>query len=340
MYQVDIQEKRLRKLDNPTFSQLQLRERFDIQEWIANEPSILGEELLIIGKEVTLPSNIRIDLLAVDKEGSLVIIELKRDESGSSIEWQAIKYASYCSAFSDEDLFEIFKLYLQQNNLNTNPQEELEKFIIHEDGVNNLNVSQRIILVSRKFHSDVVSAVLWLREYDIDITCIKFEPFYNGNNLFIQPTIIIPLPEAKDYIQRKSIKKQEDNLKQISTESLTVSNFDTQSLTEKIRESLTRETPLTPRLIEFLNILLSQNKSFDREEIKQLLYDAGIGDNIEHAGRYLSNISQFLTKPANAHLRQIITFEHLGYSGSPKNNYYIPNEYRNLVKSIIERVTQ
>ena len=34
-------------------------------------------------------------LLAVDLTGALVIIELKRDDSGADVHWQAIKYASY-----------------------------------------------------------------------------------------------------------------------------------------------------------------------------------------------------------------------------------------------------
>ena len=34
-------------------------------------------------------------LLAVDSQGTLVVIELKRDDSGADAYWQAVKYASY-----------------------------------------------------------------------------------------------------------------------------------------------------------------------------------------------------------------------------------------------------
>ena len=94
MYKVDAEGKQIFKLSPKTFTELRLLERFDIQEWIAKSPEILGEDLLIVSKELELPSRIRIDLLAVDKKGNLIVIELKRDESGSSVEWQAIKYAS------------------------------------------------------------------------------------------------------------------------------------------------------------------------------------------------------------------------------------------------------
>jgi hypothetical protein len=50
MYRVQIEKKQLTKLPLVSFADLGLKERFDIQEWIANEPSILGENLLIIAK--------------------------------------------------------------------------------------------------------------------------------------------------------------------------------------------------------------------------------------------------------------------------------------------------
>ena len=112
MYKVDIENKQLIKIPATTFSSLNLRERFDIQEWIEKTPDILGEGLLIIAKELILPSGKRLDLLAVDRQGSLVIIELKRDDSGSDVEWQAIKYTSYCSSFTQADIFKHFAEYL------------------------------------------------------------------------------------------------------------------------------------------------------------------------------------------------------------------------------------
>ena len=50
--------------------------------------------------------------LAIDKQANLVIIELKRDESGSSVDWQSIKYASYCSNFTHEEIYRIYAEYL------------------------------------------------------------------------------------------------------------------------------------------------------------------------------------------------------------------------------------
>lgn len=202
MYRVDVDEKTLIPLKRTTFKALNLMERYDIQEWIEGRPEILGEKLLIVAKELKLPSGTRLDLLAIDSSGALVIIELKRDDSGLEVDWQAIKYASYCSNFDQE---EIVQLVVERHGIDQmEATEKLDQFI--KEGIDSLNHSQRIILCANAFHSDVASAVLWLREYGLEITCVKLEPFEDEEgNLFLVPSTIIPLPEAKDYILRREL---------------------------------------------------------------------------------------------------------------------------------------
>ena len=62
-------------------------------------PEALGEELLIIQKEFDgfADTRERLDLLALDKDGRLVVIENKLDDSGRDVVWQALKYVAYCS---------------------------------------------------------------------------------------------------------------------------------------------------------------------------------------------------------------------------------------------------
>ena len=333
MYRVDIEKKRLIKLPVTSFSEFNLKERFDIQEWIDGTPEILGEELLIISKELTLSSGKRLDLLAVDKQGALAIVELKRDDSGTNVEWQAIKYASYCSIFSDDEIYKHFAEYLGTDD--DNAQVKIEEFVNCEP--ENLNQHQRIILVSKEFHPEVISAVLWLRESEIDIECIRLTPHRDeAGNLFINPEIIIPLPEAKDYIQKKGKKQQAQRRSGTSSFSLERSSLEPDELRTRIIQSLTRPSDLTPRFRVFLEIISQEDRRYDREEVKQGLYEAGIGNDIGQAGRYLSGISQFLTKKSNPHLRQAIGFETGGGLGETKNNYHIVPEYHRIILEALQ----
>lgn len=335
MYKVDIENKQLIKLSSTQFSTLNLKEKYDVQEWVEKTPDILGEELLIINKELPLPSGIRLDLLAIDKKANLVIIELKRDDSGTNVEWQAIKYTSYCSNFLQEDIFKFYAEYLESDE--DEAQLKIEEFIDEE--LNKLNEKQRIILVSKEFHSDVISAVLWLRDYEIDIECVRLKLHLDKDKqLFITPDLIIPLPEAKDYIQKKETKQKEGKRTIRSSFSLEKSHLPNYELEKRLLKTLQRVSELTPRVIAFLEIISSEEKVFRREEVKSKLFEKGIGVDIGQSGRYLSIISQFLTKKSNPHLRQIIEFETGGTHGETKDNYRILPQHRKLLKSVLEKV--
>jgi len=333
MYKVDLENKRLVKIPVTSFGALNLRERYDIQEWISGTPEILGEELLVIAKELVLPSASRLDLLAVDRQGALVVIELKRDDSGTNVEWQAIKYASYCSSFSQDEIYASFAEYLGTDS--DDAQERIEEFINCEP--EDLNQTQRIILVSKEFHSDVISAVLWLRESEIDVACVRLTPHLDETDtLFVDPEIIIPLPEAKDYIQKKESRQKRQRQQGQSSFSLEKSDLPAAHLLERIVGSLTRPSDLTPRFRTFLEIIIEEDRRYGREEVKQGLFETGIGRDLGQTGRYLSNISQFLTKKSNPHLRQAIEFDTGGAHGQTKDNYHVISEYRDIVRQALE----
>ena len=93
MFKVNLSENRLVRLVKRRFSELDLQERPHLQEWLAQTPEALGEELLVIQKEFDGFANTRerLDLLALDKEGRLVVIENKLDDSGRDVVWHALK---------------------------------------------------------------------------------------------------------------------------------------------------------------------------------------------------------------------------------------------------------
>jgi RecB family endonuclease NucS len=100
LFKIDKSSNRISELKSKTFAELGFGERQHLQEWLANQPSALGEELLILQKEFDGfdDTRERLDLLALDKDGRLVIIENKLDDSGRDVVWQALKYASYCTS--------------------------------------------------------------------------------------------------------------------------------------------------------------------------------------------------------------------------------------------------
>ncbi|EAI4298095.1 DUF4268 domain-containing protein [Campylobacter lari] len=212
MYKINKLENSITKLAEKTFKELEFTERKHLQEWIAKNPSCLGEDLLIIQKEFDDfdGTKERFDLLALDKEGNLVIIENKLDDSGKDVTWQAVKYASYCSTFSKSDIERIYIEYIK----NENYKEKLCDFfgVENYDDVKIENQQQRIILVAANFRKEVTSAVLWLINQGLYIQCFKVTPYEFNQECFLNVEQIIPIKEAQDYIIKMAKKEQEQNL--------------------------------------------------------------------------------------------------------------------------------
>jgi len=224
MYLIDQHKNRINKIRETSFSELKLRERDHLQEWIANHPQSLGEELLVIQKEFAGFSDTRerLDLLAVDRQGSLVIIENKLDDSGRDVLWQSQKYASYCSSLSKSQITKMYQDYLDRYGNNEQAEENLSDFFdgtdIEEIQLNQGN-TQRIIMVAANFRKEVTSTVLWLLNYKLRIQCFKVTPYQLGEQVLLNVEQVIPLREAEEYAIGIAEKTQEDiqNQEQLKT---------------------------------------------------------------------------------------------------------------------------
>ena len=204
LFRVDPESQQPDRIEEIDFGRLGLRERQDIQEWVAANPGILDDDLLIIGKEFSGfdRTDERLDLLAVDSDGKLVIIELKRDDSGTDVHWQAIKYASYFQRATADDI-----VGMAVSHWNESPEKAVAQLQQHlgADDLNALNNSQRIILASHRFAPEVTSAALWLnRKVPAEdlITCVKLTPYQDTHTgaLYVQASTIIPVPGADEYL--------------------------------------------------------------------------------------------------------------------------------------------
>jgi len=214
MYLINKEKNSVEKLTKCSFSELGFKERDNLQEWIAKSPNIFDEELLIIQKEFAGfdDTKERLDLLALDKNGDLVIIENKLDDTGRDVTWQALKYTSYCSSLSKDNIKNIYQDYLNETQPGENAEEKISDFLDsdYEDITLNKGVTQRIILVAAEYRKEVTSTVLWLLNYKIRIQCFKTAPYEKGEQLFLTMDQIIPTKEAEEYMIGIAEKTQDD----------------------------------------------------------------------------------------------------------------------------------
>jgi hypothetical protein len=189
-------------------------ERSDIQRLLRTQIDVLHDDLYVLTEEFSEweDSKRRIDLLAIDSEANLVVVELKRTHDGGHMELQAIRYASMVSAMTFERAVQIHADFLRR--IGEPPGEAQARLLTFldwsEPDEENFAGDVRITLVSEGFSKELTTAVLWLRERDIDIRCIRLRPYTAGTATLVDVDQVIPLPEAEDYTVRIREKEQRE----------------------------------------------------------------------------------------------------------------------------------
>ncbi|EHO12580.1 endonuclease NucS domain-containing protein [Myroides odoratimimus] len=214
-----VNNEKFEKLESSTFEREKVYEVNHLQKYITNSIEVLGDDLLVISTEFSnwADSNRRIDVLCVDKEGNLVVIELKRTQEGAHMELQALRYASMVANMTYETTLNCFSSYLRKIGSTEEAGIILSNFLggINED---DFGKRVRIILVSADFGVELTNSVLWLNEQDLDITCFKISIQKDKEELYYDIQQIIPLPEAIDYQVKQKEKIEEE--RQIRKEGL------------------------------------------------------------------------------------------------------------------------
>jgi len=203
-----------RTIPEKSFTDMGIGERSDIQRLLRTQIDVLGDDLYVLTEEFGEweDSKRRIDLLAIDSSACLVVVELKRTHDGGHMELQAIRYASMVAAMTFDRAVEIHAAFLQQIGQPAGEAKaRLLKFLDwREPDEESFAGDVRIVLVSEGFGKELTTAVLWLRDREIDIRCIRLRPYRAGDATLIDVQQIIPLPEAQDYMVRIREKEQQE----------------------------------------------------------------------------------------------------------------------------------
>jgi alkylated DNA nucleotide flippase Atl1 len=178
-----------------------------IEAWIRERPDVVGEELKVVTNQFAgfKGASDRLDVLALDRAGRLVVIEIKRDVSGAYQDLQALRYAAFVATFRADQVVDVHRSYVERTEERAlsypEARAELEAFVANGDlDVIDSEDSPRIILVAGGFEPGVTSTVLWLRRaHEVDISCVQLVPYKIGGELVLGSSILIPLPEAADY---------------------------------------------------------------------------------------------------------------------------------------------
>src|SRR5690554_6022849 len=152
-----------------------------LETWIENNPyCLLDEKVLIIGRQVTTNLGSIVDLLALDKSGDLVVIELKRDSTPRDTVAQILEYTSFVEDLSYQQLEEIFIDYTGEENINLTDYHR-NYFELQEDEAVAFNKNQKLLIIAQVITKEVKQTATYLRKKGLDFYCLEFKYFIDQN---------------------------------------------------------------------------------------------------------------------------------------------------------------
>ncbi len=212
-----LREKKAEKIESVTFSELSMTES-DLEEILRNGIELVcddEESMLIVGQQVRNEKNGRSDLTAIDNNGNIVLIEIKRDRSDiegrkEAFEFQAIRYAaSYATIKTPDELVKkVYAPYIEKYRNEFDIGEltsyelgirKLNEFLTANKAENSFNEKQKIILVASDFDEQTLSAVSWLNSNHVDMSCYKLTPYKFNEEILLKVEKILPVTNYEDY---------------------------------------------------------------------------------------------------------------------------------------------
>jgi hypothetical protein len=167
-----------------------------LEELLETDPSLLGQPLLIIGRQVHTDLGRVVDLVAVDSEGVLHVLELKRDKAPRDVVAQALEYAAWAATLDQDQVRQIHNEYRPDSELEVRAA-ELFGFTPEE-----LGVQHEITVVASEVDEHVHRVVEYLQDAGVPVNVALFSYFADGDRAYlarawlVEPTETVATPRV------------------------------------------------------------------------------------------------------------------------------------------------
>jgi hypothetical protein len=157
-----------------------------LEAMIEADPTILGTPLLLVGRQVPTDYGKFIDLLAVDDEGALHVLELKRDRTPREVVAQLLDYGSWVRGLTHEKVLEIFADYKRGVAFE---QEWTTTFGGYAP--DDLNAGHRLTVVAGDVDPATERIIGYLFDLGVPINVVFFRYFDDGDRAYLARTWLI-----------------------------------------------------------------------------------------------------------------------------------------------------
>lgn len=186
-----------------------LTERAHLQERVLAHPQVLGTDVKIVtaefGRWTDAAGGVerdRLDVLGLDRDGRLVVVELKRDKAPDTVEMQALKYAALVSRFTRDRLAGVHAQYLTVRRGEAVDAQsalaDLEAWATLSEDTLRL---PRVVLMAISFPATVTATVVFLhQQLALDIRLLAFQAHRAEHQLIVTVSQHYPPPDVEEFV--------------------------------------------------------------------------------------------------------------------------------------------
>jgi len=193
-----------------TLAEAGFTERAHLQEWIIGNPEVLGPDVLIVTFEfdrwisggIADDPRDRLDVLAIDASGTLVIAELKRDRAAVTTELQALKYAAMASRFTTDTLAAAHAAHLSKAEARPVSREEaLTALEDHAGGPLDVSMLRRprVVLVAGDFPQTTTATAVWLSEMGVKVNLVRYQAYRTDVGVVLTASTLWPVADVEEF---------------------------------------------------------------------------------------------------------------------------------------------
>lgn len=174
-----------------------------LEDMIFDDPTVVGADILIVGRQVTTrPYSGVIDILGVDEDARVHVLELKRDKSPRDVVAQTLDYGSWASNLALDDISE---MYAESHDGDDFEEAFVEKFGHPLPDV--FNPDQRLTIVASELDDVSDRIVQYLaKRYAVPINAVFFRHFTDSDRSYLARTWLLT-PEEAAAAQSRSTKR-------------------------------------------------------------------------------------------------------------------------------------
>lgn len=158
-----------------------------LEDMIVAQPRILSSEWMLIGRQIDTGYGGRIDLLAIAPDGSLVLVELKRDRTPREVVAQALDYAAWVEGLDADDVVGIYGRFRQGQSL-SNDFQQLFGQPLDEEAINE---THQVVIVAATLDASSERIVNYLNDRGLAINVLFFQVFDHGESQLLSRAWLI-----------------------------------------------------------------------------------------------------------------------------------------------------